>query len=25
MSDRALQDGSERQGCRNALLSLFGL
>ncbi len=25
MSDRALQDGSDRQGCRNALLSLFGL
>src|SRR6266704_900162 len=25
MSDRALQDGSERQGCRNALLSLVGL
>src|SRR6266571_726125 len=25
MSDRALQDGSERQGCRNALLNLFGL
>ncbi len=25
LNDRAIQEGAERQGCRNALLSLFGL